>query len=539
MKEASKNGKAFVRGAAIIAAAHLLIKMLGALYKIPLDRMILGTAGMGIYNAAYYIYNWMFVISTAGLPVAISRMVSASNALGRYRETEKIFSVAIWFMLFVGLLGTGILFFGADLFAALLNADAPGMNVALAIRALSPSIFFVALMSAYRGYTQGCGDMVPTAISEIAEAVGKLGIGLVLAATLVRTSLDFGAAGAIGGVSCGAALGFTAILIISHKKRRAGRALAKADENQTRSAKEIFKELFKTAIPITLGASVFTLTSLIDTAMIFHLLDALGFGEEMYYSLSGYLGRAVTMFNLAPTVVAALAVSVVPALSAALAVGDRKVAAQTATSALRITVLISVPCAIGLSVLATPILDFVYNDANHAFLLNVMGIAVAFVTLVQVSNAILQAHGRVWKPVIFMAIGAAVKIAANFLLVRIPAVNIYGAPIGTLLCYVTVMSLNLIEIRRISDVRYTAGTFLVKPLISGAVMGAAAYGTNLLLAGVLGGSLALVCAIGIGAVVYFAMMFLLRGVLSEDVLLLPKGAWLLRIFVKLHWMEEK
>ncbi len=536
MEDTNKNGKAFVRGAAIIAAAHLLIKMLGALYKIPLDRMILGTAGMGIYNAAYYIYNWMFVISTAGLPVAISRMVSASNALGHYRETEKIFSVATLFMLIVGLLGTCILFFGAQAFAALLNADAEGMNVALSIRALSPSIFFVALMSAYRGYTQGHGAMVPTAVSEIAEAVGKLGIGLALAAMLVSVSLDYGAAGAIGGVSCGAALGFLSVLLISRRVRRDGRRRAKADATPGRRSAQLFKELFKTAIPITLGASVFTLTSLIDTAMIFHLLEGLGFSEELYYSLSGYLGRAVTMFNLAPTVVAALAVSVVPALAAALAVGDRKAATQTATSALRITVLISVPCAIGLSVLAAPILSFVYNDANHAFLLNVMGIAVAFVTLVQVSNAILQAHGRVWKPVIFMAIGAAVKVAANFLLVRIAAVHIYGAPIGTLLCYVTVMSLNLIEIRRISGVRYAAGTFLVKPLVSGGVMGAAAYGVYLLLGG---GSLGLLCAIGVGAAVYFAMMFILRGVLAEDVLLLPKGEWLLRLFVKLHWMEEK
>lgn len=538
MGEINKNGKTFVRGAAIIAAAHVLIKLLGALYKIPLDRMILGTAGMGVYNAAYYIYNWMFVISTAGLPVAISRMVSASSALGQHRETEKIFSVARLFMLCIGLLGAAILFFGADLFAAALNADAEGMNVALSIRTLSPSIFFVALMSAYRGYTQGCGDMVPTAVSEIAEAVGKLGVGLVLAWALVSVSLDYGAAGAIGGVSCGAALGFLSILCISRRVRRNGRMYAKGDTGTPRRRREIFQELFKTAVPITLGASVFTLTSLIDTAMIFHLLDGIGYSEEVYYSLSGYLGRAVTMFNLPPTIVAAIAVSVVPSLAAALAVGDRKTAAQTATAALRITVLITVPCAIGLSVLAAPILGFVYNDANHSFLLNVMGIAVAFVTLVQVSNAILQAHGRVWKPVVFMAVGALVKVVVNYVLVSRPEVNIYGAPVGTLLCYVTVMSLNLIEIRRISDVRYDVGAFVFKPLVSGVVMGAAAFGVHTLLQAALGSSLALIAAIGVGGVVYFAMLFLLRGISAEDVLLLPKGDALLHLFQKLHLMEE-
>lgn len=539
MSEGNKNGKAFLRGAAIIAGAHLFIKLLGALYKIPLDRMILGTKGMGIYNAAYYIYNWLFVVSTAGLPVAISKMVSAADVLGKHRETERILSVATRFMFFVGLAGAALLFFGAELFAGLLNADAEGMSVSIAIRALSPSIFFVALMAAYRGYTQGCGAMVPTAVSEIAESVGKLGIGLVLAAWLVQGSLANGAAGAIGGVSCGAALGFFSILFISRKNRKRNKALAAKDENVPRARRVIFKELFKTAIPITLGASVFTLTSLIDTAMIFHLLESIGYGEELYYSLSGYLGRAVTMFNLPPTLIAALAVSLVPALSSALALGDRKTAAATATGALRITVLISLPCAIGLSVLAAPILSFVYNDASYAFLLTVMGIAVAFVTMVQVSNAVLQAYGYVWKPVIFMACGALVKILVNYVLVRQPHINIYGAPMGTLLCYAVVMVLNLIAIRRTAQVRYAVSAFLVKPLFSGAVMGACAYGAHWLLAKVLPGSAALLCAIGVGVAVYFAMMLLLRGILKEDVLLLPKGDKIFGWLIKLHWMEEK
>ncbi len=535
MNEVSKTGKAFVRGAAIIAAAHILIKLLGALYKIPLDRMILKTTGMGIYNAAYSIYSWMFVVSTAGLPVAISKMVSASKAVGRHREAEKIFRVALTFMCSVGLLGSMILLLGANWFADLLNADA----VALSIRALSPSIFFVALMSVYRGYTQGYGNMMPTAVSEVAEAVGKLLLGLILAYLLTKISLPVGAAGAIGGVSCGAALGFLAILLCSRRARRAGRQLAKADAGAHKSAKEIFREIFKTAIPITLGASVFTLTTMIDTAMIFNLLGSIGYSEAEYLSLSGYLGRAVTMFNLAPTVVAALAVSVVPALSAALAVGDADTAKDTAASAMRITVLIALPCAVGLSVLAAPVLSFVYNDANHAFLLNLMGIAVAFVTLVQVTNAILQAYGCVWKPVIFMAIGGAVKVLINFLLISRPEININGAPVGTILCYLTVMVLNLIEIRRISKVRYDAGAFLIKPLLSGLVMGICAYGVYVLLLPVVGGSIALLGAIGVGAVVYFAMMLLLRGILPVDVLLLPKGDLILRIFTKLHWMVEK
>lgn len=539
MKETNKNGKAFVRGAVVIAAAHILTKLLGALYKIPLDRMILGTRGMGIYNAAYYIYNWLFVISTAGFPVAISKMVSASKAVGKYQETEKIFSVSLQFMFFVGLIGAAILFFGADFFAVLLNADAEGMSVGVAIRTLAPALFFVALMSAYRGYTQGCGTMAPTAISEIAESAGKLGIGLVLAAVLIQSSLANGAAGAIGGVSCGAALGFICILLGSRRSRKENSKLAAADESPARTRKEIFAELFKTAIPIALGASVFTLTSLIDTAMVFHLLESIGCGEELYYSLSGYLGRAVTMFNLPPTLIAALAISVVPALVSALAVGDRKTAGETTASALRITILISTPCAIGLSVLAGPILSFVYNDASYAFLLTVMGIAVAFVTLAQVSNAILQAHGYVWRPVLHMGIGAIVKIVVNFFLVRHPAVHIYGAPIGTLLCYATMMTLNLITIRRVAQVRYSAGAFLVKPLCSGVLMGVCAYCAYALLLPLFGGSLALICAIGVGVVVYFALMFILRGILKEDVLLLPKGEKLLRLFEKLHWMEEK
>lgn len=523
-----------MQGAAILAAAHILVKVIGGMYKIPLDGMILGTTGMGIYNAAYTIYNLLFMISTAGLPIAISKLIAAALAVGNEREAETVVSVAKRTMAVVGMVGTLCLFFGADLFAALLSAP----SAKPAIQALAPSIFFVSLLSVQRGYTQGCGYMLPTAVSEIAEASGKLILGLLFASFFVKFSLSLGAAGAILGVSCGTLLAYVLILATGRRCRRAQKEKLAACTQESRSRREILLKLLAYALPITLGASVFTLTTLIDTTMILRLLRGLGYSEETYLSLSGYLGRAVTMFNIPPTVIAAMAVSVVPALSAALAVGDKQAAGETTKSALRITILISVPCAIGLSVLAAPILRVLYRDGGHAFLLQIMGLAVAFVTLVQVGNAILQANGMVWRPVLFMLLGGLVKIFVNLFLVSRPEIHINGAPIGTLLCYATVMILNLITIRRAFGIRYEIGDFLLKPALSGLVMGACAYGTYMLLNIAFGAVISLAGAIGVGVLVYFGLVFALRGIPASDILLLPKGERILHLLYTLHIMRQ-
>ncbi len=535
-KENGMKTQTFIWGAAIIAFSHILVKAIGALFKIPLDRFILHPEGMGIYNAAYTIYNWLFMLSTAGLPVAISKMVSESCAVGNMKEANRIFRIAKVLMFVLGLGGSLILFFGAELFSNLMSAP----SAKLSIMTLAPSLFFVAMMSAYRGYTQGMNNMIPTAVSEVIEALGKLCIGLWLAVSLVGLGIEYGAAGAIGGVTIGTACGFVLLWvnngIMKHRLQK-NTALFRND-TPPKSGRKILKRLITIAIPVTLGVSVFTLTSLIDTAMIMNQLAGLGYDETSRLSLFGYLNRAVTMFNVPPTVIAAISISVVPAISAALSAHRPAQATETAKSALRITILFAFPCAVGLSVLAAPILQLAFGDASHSFLLNVMGLAVACVTLVQTGNAILQAYGKVWTPVINMAIGGAVKVVVNLLLVSQPAININGAPIGTFLCYFTVMVLNLLAIKKVTGVTYEFSDFVIKPLFSILVMGAATMITyDFVFRMGMHYIIAMGAAICAAVVVYGAMIFLVRCIKKEDILLLPRGERMYAALRRLHFMK--
>ncbi len=526
----------FLWGAAIIAASHIVVKAIGAVFKIPLDAYILKTAGMGIYNSAYTIYNWLFMLSTAGLPVAISKMVSASYAVGNVKEAERIFAIAKALMFMLGIFGFSVLFFGAKLFANLLSAP----SAALAMMALAPSLFFTSMMSAYRGYSQGMNNMIPTAVSEVVEALGKLCMGLWLAVTFIGRGIEYGAAGAIGGVTLGTACGFIVLWLsnaVSSKKLKSDKA-SYINAVCAKGGRQILKQLISIAIPITLGVSVFTLTSLIDTTMIMNQLALLGYEEQARLSLYGYLNRAVTMFNVPPTVIAAISISVVPTISAALSASNRTHAVETAKSAMRITILFAFPCAVGLSVLASPILQLLYHDSSHSFLLNVMGLAVACVTLVQTSNAILQAYGKVWKPVINMAIGGAVKIIVNLVLVSRPEININGAPIGTFLCYLTVMTLNMISIKKITSIKYEFSDFVIKPLFSVLVMGTATIICyDFMFRITMNYILALFAAIAFACIIYVIMIFVVRCVKKEDILLLPKGDKIYTLLTKAHIMK--
>ena len=527
-----ESSKSFVYGAVIIAVANIMIKVIGAAFKIPLDRFILGPEGMGIYNSSYTIYNWLFVVSTAGLPVAISKMVAESTAKGNYKDAKRIFDLSFKMLCIIGLAGFLILFLGAGAFARALSLPSAYYTLV----AMSPSLFFVALMSSYRGYFQGLQNMFPTAISEVIEALGKLFIGLTLSTVLLPNGLSVASAGAISGVTIGTILGFIFLFFynLAYKKNK---TFENAGASFVGSSKAILIKLIKIAIPITIGVSVFTLTSIIDTMMVMNQLSGLGFSEKIRSSMYGYLGRAITLFNLPPTVISAIAISIVPTIAALIALKDIKGAQASTKSALRLTIIFGLPCAIGLSVLAKPILLLVYNDGNYSFLLTVMGLSVALVTLVQVGNAILQALGRVWVPVVSMLVGGAVKVVANLMLVSHASININGAPIGTFLCYLTVMLINLTVIKKETGVKYEITDFILKPVFCAFVMGVGSYfAYNILAKQNLGNTISLILAILAGALIYGIMLFMVKGIKEEEILLIPKGKKILPILKKLKLM---
>ncbi len=543
--------QSFLQGAFVLICANLLVKVIGAGFKIPLTYLI-DEEGMGLFGSAYTVYTILFVIATAGFPIAISKMVSECVALGKYKEADRVFNVSLVMLLCVGIFGTAVIYFGAPAFAAFLEVS----DTVYVIKAIAPAVFFVSVMSALRGYFQGHQNMYPTAISEVVEALGKLIVGYALAYAFMGTSVAMSATGAILGVTAGTVLGAAALMIIFIYKRHN----KEMSDEKMRSKRSIAKEIIKIAVPITIGASVSSITTLIDAATITKRLQSItqvtqefmvryggivekvdaaftesgAIGEKLATALYGlYNGYAIPLFNLPLTIVAAIAMSVVPAISAAIATKD-KIQSETVTkSALRITVLLAVPCGVGLFVLAHPVLSLLYNNGLAYTLLEKLGPAIVFVSLVSVTGAILQAYGKPSIPMINMLVGGIAKIAVNYTLVGNPKYNIDGAPIGTMICYFVIVALNIFWLIRVTGYKFKASEFIVKPLLTAGIMGVAVkifydlcYKTGF------GNTISVVLSIGIGVVIYAILIFVTGTIKREDIKMLPKGDALEKILAK-------
>ena len=527
----AQKSNTFFGGAAILAISIAIVKVIGALYKIPLGR-ILGDVGFGHFNNAYAIYNLLLMISTAGLPVAMSKTISEANALNRRNQVDRVCRVCLVTFVILGTISSLVMFlFAQDL------ANLQGDSLAApAVRVMALSCFFVCAMSAYRGYAQGHSDMVPTAVSQVLEALTKLLVGLALAWYILYLGFgsEYSAAGAIGGVTVSGLVSLVYLMILHHRRGRR-RSLAPTDD-KPESAGRILKTLLAIAIPITLSSSVVPITTYLDTVQVQNLLQsALGYTEELAVSLYGCYQKAVTIYNLPAAFMVSLTACIVPAVSAALTQKDTLGAGKIAESALRVGALLALPAGVGLAVLSAPIIQMLYPETNQevaSHCLFVLGIASVFVCMMLLCNAILQANGRAGLPIWFIAIGSAVKLLVNFMLVQIPAVGIKGAPMGTLVCFVLVAVLELIAIKRVTPHPPRYLRVFVKPTIAAVLMGAAAWAAYGLLSTHLSNALAVVGAIVIACLVYAVLVLALRIVSREDLSLMPKGdkiAKLLRI----------
>lgn len=521
----TKRKNSFVEGAFILIAANLITKVIGALFKIPLGNL-LGAEGMGVFSVAYNVYTTLFVIATAGLPVAISKLVAECLATGRQEETGQVLRVSLAAFSLFGLAAAALLWLGADQ----LTAWVGNPMAALAVRAVAPSLLFVSVLAVIRGYYQGLSDMVPTAVSQVLEALGKLLVGYGAACLLLGKGfgLPVAAAGAIGGVTFGSALSTVYLVGRCWKGRQAGRA-----RDCRTPRRRILARIVSFAIPVTVGASVMSLTSLIDMTMVMNRLQDIGFSAKAANELYGSYSLAVTLFTLPQTLVMALAVSIVPVASAYYARGGGPAARKPVETGLRIAALIALPSSLGFVLLAEPILDLIYysrpvESAAAAPLLAILGCAVFFVALVSLTNSVLQAVGRAHIPVYTMVAGALVKLAVNYLLVGMPWVNICGAPAGTVLCYATISVLNLAALRQ-AGIPVAYGRIYLRPLAATGLMGAFIQLIRLPVLGYLGARAGVVAVICLAALFYGLMLLALGAVPREDLQLLPGGERLCRL----------
>ncbi len=531
----------FFGGAAILAAGIIIVKIIGALYKIPLG-WILTDAAFADFNTAYYIYSLLIVISTGGLPVALSKMVSEANATGRGNQVHKVFRISLAAFCTLGTITCLIMFLFPRQLADLMNNS----HSYYSILALAPALFFICPLSAMRGYFQGHSLMAPTAVSQIIEAVCKLVFGLSLAWLFVRQGLDesIAAGGAIVGVTIGCILAAVYMFFMY----RIHRSHVPPSDDTPDESGSILRTLVALAVPITLGSSVMAVANLIDASLVMgRLQDAVGLAEDAARTLKGVYDKAITLYNLPTQFMVPLTASVIPAVSAAIAVRNHKQGALVSETALRTTALLAIPAGVGLSVLGQPIIRLLYPATDVAlagWMLSVLGFAAIAVCLMLVCNSILQAYKMATVTMVTTIIGCVLKVVMNFFLVANPDINIRGAAFSTLACFGIVALLDLVIIKLVLPKSLSYLRVFVKPVLNSAVMGLAVwavYGlSSKLLAGVgpfghegglsnLGNAACVVIAMGVGVVVYFALVLLTRAISKDDLSLMPKGDKIARL----------
>ena len=526
MAKDSSKGQNYLHGAAIMTVGVILMKILGAIYKIPLGNM-LGDDGYALFLSAYYVYSVFLTLATAGFPVAMSRMVSAAHTQNRTMQERRIYKVSLITFLGLGVVCSLAMFLFPERLADLMNNP----DIALSIKVLSPAVLLCCVASAYRGLTQGYGNMIPTTVSQVMDVVAKVAVGLLLAWYFVKQGreLSVSAAGAIFGVVAGS---LAALVYMMIYKRLNYRFDVVAEPDTPDSNGEIFRELIRIGIPIALGSVVLSLLNMIDSSLCMGRLQAVsGFSYSQAETLYGVYGKAQTLFNLPAAFITPLTVSIVPAIAAEIVKKNHGGAAKISEDSLRISMALALPMGIGLAVLSEPIMDVLYPTAHEAggLLLCLLGLASVFVCFSLMSTAVLQASGSEKLTIYSIVAGGIVKIAVNWFLVATPQINIYGAPIGTICCYITMCAMNLIFIRRSIKAPISMRSIFIRPLLPSLIMGAVAFviyqgAMSVLPQGRSLYTLVGMCASIAAAVIVYAISAIrLRAITAEDMKLIPKG----------------
>lgn len=581
---AKQRKQNLLNAATVLVVSTMIVKVIGVIYKIPLV-WIIGETGKGYFQQAYDIYLPFYTISMAGLPVAISRLVSESIAENKFRQAEQTFKVARKLFLLLGSFGSLLLIAVAYPYSKLVIMTPENW---VSIVAIAPCIFFCCMMSSYRGFYEGTRNMYPTGISQVIEATGKMVLGLSMAygvmnyglnvfksaggedvkvfGTIVSTEqqamsaiFPYAAAAAVLGVTMGSFFGMVYLMI---RNKRSGGAFTREElvnSPEPMSSKDTAKKIISIAIPIALSSIVLSVSNFIDSVTVKNRLAyAMGIGadtiKQMYeWSLNasevldkdiptylyGVYGNALDVKNLIPTLTMTLGVSVIPMLSAAWVSKDKKAIKQNIDSVFRITMLVAMPAGFGLAALATPVMKLIYG-ANSApiagSILFAYALPMAFYAISTPLTNMLHAVNRMDIPIKSMILGSLVKIALNFILVGNPNINIKGAPYSSLACYAVIVIYNLIALIRETGIKLDFVSILIKPLISGAMCGGAAYLAYSLMYTRLGigNTVSTLGSVVIGAVVYFAILLLIKGFAREDIEMLPKGEKIAKVLEKLR-----
>lgn len=554
------------KGFTVLSAASIINKLLGILY-VPVLTLILGDIGNSIYDAGYKIYQLVFMTTNAGIPVAISKMVSEQAASERYDVSYRTLKVSGALLFSLGTLTTIV----TAVFARQFSAMTDWPESYLTILALSPTMLFTAVSCIFRGYFQGRSNMVPTGISQILEqAVNSiftilfawimyrygmnyaLNHGFTDEALINLEAVKFAAAGGTVGTSLGALV--SALYLCRTFMKKKADILKEISQSVIKdqikyNTRNLLKKIFQYAVPITLGSVAIYLASIIDLKFTRTRLIAAGFSVTDAMALYGILSvKYLKLLFIPITLATALATTILPSVSAAAAIGDRALLGRRISKSMKTILMIIVPAAIGMTVMAKPIIHILFPTTPNGWdLLRVGSWTMILISVVSIQTAILQGIGKTYLPMVHMVIGLVLKLIINYNLIAVKSVNIKGAIAGSAVCYIFAFYMNYRSIKKLTGVRLDVKRLFNRPLSVSVIMGLFVlliYEGMIFMTGWLIKSFFLqnlICtaiAIVSGMVIYYLLMIIAKGITAEDVKNLPKGGRIFEYTVRIPFMRK-
>lgn len=545
-----KTKKSFVAGAAILGVAGLIVKVIGAVYRIPLANIV-GESGMAYYEVAYPYYSWLLVISSAGLPTAVSKLVSERIARGDGVGAKNVFKAAMQLLAAIGIVTTIVLFAASSGIASLSGA-APAK---FSLMALSPALLFVSIMCAYRGYLQGMQCMTGTAISQVIEQVFKLIAGFGLAFYFIKTQPnrpELAAMGALIGVSISELIALIVIkFYYSINLRRGNLPITSLSNNRmmgrSMGGRSIIRNLLILAIPITIGASIMPITGIADSVFIINILESKNLAVLGNIELANEAARTAytvlrsyvtPLINMPAVLTLSLSMSLVPAISQAIAKKEKRTVRAASGTGIKLAMFIGAPCTAGLFVLGGPIMSMLYyavRNNSERFIqaqqvMYIAAIGVLFLSLVQTLTGIIQGMGKPRIPVYFLAIGGVVKVVSMLLIMNFTNLGILGAALSTVLCYAVAGIADTVYVIRQTRMSISFLDTFIKPIFSSLLMGIVVWLVYDLTSASGHMSIATVISVAAGVITYVLAIVLLRPFTASDMDFIPKGEKLKQLF---------
>lgn len=539
MEEKKKKGikkESFMQGVMTLMISQILIKLLGLVYTLYLtNREGFGDKGNAIYASGYQIYALLLTISSIGVPNAISKIISEKLAIGDHKGANRVFKVAFVTFAIIGLIGTLLLFFGAN---AIANYWLQIPEAEMTLVALSPAIFFVATSSVMRGYFNGRKSLKTTANAQTLEQVFKTVLTILvveIVAMMTSTSTKLMAAGANLATTLATFLSFS-YLVLYYKSRRKeiGEEINQTVNYKYEKVSTIVKNVLKVSIPMTISSVLSSINKNVDAFTVKRIL-ATYMSSELAIEKYGILsGKVDTLIGLPLSVNIAFATALVPAIAEAKAKKDTETATKRTSFSLLVSMLIGLPCTIGMCVFAEPILKLLYpNASNGAALLQVAAFTIIFSVLNQTINGALQGFGKVMVPAMALGTGVITKFILNMTLLRIPAINVYGAAIGSVACHLVAFIIAFTVLKKNVKLSLNWKNFVIKPITATAIMAICSYAIYIVLGGIISTKLATIIAILIAVIVYALAIIALKVLTKEEIKMLPYGIKIYNILEKM------